>query len=165
MTEGEERDGYRRAARLGANLALQDLLLQGLEVVADVERLRGTLNVDSPDPAIRWGRSEGREQLRFDIHYSLYVRLAQDAGDEDPVFTLQAQLALNYECPETLEVSDEDALAFGTQSVLFSSYPYFRELVHTMTSRTGLPPLVLGTLRLPIPHRGEAEDADAVGPG
>jgi len=73
----------------------------------------------------------------YDVNYYL---TAQDAKghktvDFSATFTMVFDPAREY--------GDEDLEAFGSIGALSVAHPYVRELFHSLTSRMGLPPLLL----------------------
>jgi len=65
-------------------------------------------------------------------------------------FQVDAEFELLYRLPVDADVDNEDLAAFAEVSVSFSAFPYVRELVHGLTARAALPPLVLPPLRSPL---------------
>ena len=83
------------------------------------------------------------------------------AGDGGEAMEIAGQLELLYDLPEADRQPQEVLAAFEKVSVVFSAYPYIRELVQSLTVRAGLSPLVLTTLRAPIDLDPEAEEDDS----
>jgi len=55
--------------------------------------------------------------------------------------------------------TNEEFQAYAETAGTFALYPYAREFITNVTSRLGLPPLVIQTLKLPSPwHDGDAQD-------
>lgn len=71
-------------------------------------------------------------------------------GGVGPVFTADLTLVAVYELSEGEEPGEEALGAFGDLSVRHTVYPYLRELIHTLTMRAGLPPLVLESFLAPV---------------
>jgi hypothetical protein len=85
------------------------------------------------------------------VTYALDFGWLVHSGDEDDaLFTGIAEFELSYGCAEDFTFDDEEAEAFGEASVLLSAYPFVRELVQSLTTRAGLPPLTLSTIRRPL---------------
>jgi len=50
---------------------------------------------------------------------------------------------------EPIEVASADVVAFATFNATFNAWPYWREFVQSMTSRMGLPSVVIPVLPVP----------------
>jgi preprotein translocase subunit SecB len=77
------------------------------------------------------------EYVVYDVTYNL---IAQDAKGRKTVET-SATFTLVF-LPKG-KFSDEDFVAFGSIGALSIAHPYVRELFHSITSKMGLPPLLL----------------------
>jgi preprotein translocase subunit SecB len=91
------------------------------------------------------------DHLMYELRFALALQAEGDAeGGSGPVFTAEVHLALLYQVTEEGYQPDDQALdAFGQLSAMHTAYPYLREVLHTLTMRAGLPPLVLGTFLAP----------------
>jgi hypothetical protein len=137
---------------------LDDLLLTDLRASADVDELEyDVLAYEAPHPCIEWGRSADRGRLRYVLAHRVRISPMLDGARQEPVFSLDVRFRVDYSCPGELEVQEDAALAFARESVQLTCYPYFRELVSTMTARAGVPPLVLETLHVPVLFAGGEE--------
>jgi hypothetical protein len=108
--------------------------------------------------------------LAYLVHVSLSVdEPEQDDVDRDdsegdsaldlgPVFTADITLTVVYELAEGDELREGALHAFGELSVRHTAYPYLRELIHTLTMRGGLPPLVLGSFLAPVMQEEVMQD-------
>jgi hypothetical protein len=76
--------------------------------------------------------------------------------NDPPAVDIEADFDLAYEVKdrEGLEASDFDhfAVANGTHN----AWPYWRELVQSVSQRMGLAPLVVGPFKVPSPHDPDA---------
>jgi preprotein translocase subunit SecB len=129
------------AAEVGAKADLLGIALRSasaeLTPPEDVEQLQ---------MSVSWETSfERLPESQVEYRYRIAVTDAQTEA-----FSVRAEFALTYALESTAAVSDEHLEAFGEVSVVFSAFPYARELIQSLTSRASLPPLVLGTLRAPI---------------
>jgi hypothetical protein len=61
--------------------------------------------------------------------------------------TLDMQLVLELRYALTGTVTDAEAKAFGQYNAAFNAWPYLRELVHSLSMRMGLAPLVVPLLK------------------
>lgn len=166
----DPRDPHDGAARVGGVVELRDIRLVGVEATLHELSVSPRYTVDLQEPQISWGH-EGTI-LHYEVEGALTIiadeRDEPDGGDAEaddaahsdaPVLSATARFLVVYELPDGFELNPADADDFGQVSVLFSTYPYFRELLNSLTVRAGLPPLVLGTLRSPL-DRSEGEPAD-----
>ena len=55
--------------------------------------------------------------------------------------------------PPELEPNEEETGAYGDVTTIRLVLPYLRSLVSDITARAGLPPLILDTVRIPLPGR------------
>jgi preprotein translocase subunit SecB len=135
-------DVRQRAGRIGAKAGLRDLRLRGI---------RGELfqpAAESPFEA-QIDVRPSYEQLDDTVLYTIQYGLKAVDAEELPVFEADIAYSLLFDLPAGETFEDDDFVAFGEVSVLFMLHPYVREAVHDLTSRFGLPPLVLQVLRRP----------------
>jgi hypothetical protein len=89
----------------------------------------------------------------FDVGLQFAAFDAEAEGDEvaDAFFHGVLGLFVVYELPEDRPEWDEaDFEAFANISATFAAWPYIREILQSLTSRAGIPPLVLDVLRAPL---------------
>lgn len=117
---------------------------------------------------IAWHRI-APEALAYELRFTVTIRPATDsegaadtstedstgALDEEtapaPVFSATVHFGAVYELDDpSFEGTDDAYRAFGELSVKHTVYPYLREVIHTLTARAGLPPLVLGSFLAPV---------------
>lgn len=132
------------AAVVGARADIRDVTLRRL--VASLQK-----PVEDGDPVV------SEVEVSWDVSHGVPAddRISYEAQmsvvDTSPgLLDISATFSIAYDIPRADQLSAEHFEAFGAVSVTFSIFPYFRELVHSLTTRGGLPPLVLGTLRAPI---------------
>lgn len=82
--------------------------------------------------------------------YSLEYEFSSRDSDDQLVLDGQLALSVLYQLQSDSDLDDDDLTAFGEVSVLFTAYPYLREILHTLTGRMGLPPLILDVMRSPL---------------
>jgi len=78
------------------------------------------------------------EHVIYDVTYDI---TAQDARGR-PAVEVRATLTIIFELKDN-DFSSEDLAAFGAVGVLSIAHPYIRELLHNLTSRMAVPPLLL----------------------
>jgi len=136
-------DLHRHAAKVGAGATLRDLRLRRLN--AELLKPSGK-SPFSFELTINPSFEVDDHNVLYEIDY---VVEAQDA-DAAEMFKVNVAYTVLYEV-DSDELLDESLLgAFGDVSVLFHTYPYLRETLHTITGRFGLPPLVLDTWKNPM---------------
>jgi preprotein translocase subunit SecB len=144
------------AAEVGAKADLLGIALRSasaeLTPPEDVEQLQ---------MSVSWETSfERLPESQVEYRYRIAVTDAQTEA-----FSVRAEFALTYALESTAAVSDEHLEAFGEVSVVFSAFPYARELIQSLTSRASLPPLVLerSEHRSTLPARQQRSDSQQGG--
>ena len=92
-------------------------------------------------PAAKFGESR---DLIYEVGYEIV------GTDEDgvQVLDLRCKFQVAYDLKDDLEPDQKAIEAFGETTVLFTLHPYLRQLAHDITSRSGLPPLLLSLLKI-----------------
>lgn len=91
----------------------------------------------------------GEEQ--FSIYFDGRVRVepkAPEAGS-GPLVTVECRFELLYRVPRGTNPSAEELHSFAATNAIMNVWPYFREFVHSISVRMGLPPIVIPVFRLP----------------
>jgi preprotein translocase subunit SecB len=76
------------------------------------------------------------------VVYHLTYRLEATSANGRHVFEAQLTMSIVFEL-SSREFTEADLQAFGVIGALDIVHPYVREMVHSLTVRMGLPPLVL----------------------
>lgn len=142
MTASDD-DHRRAAARVGAKASLLDVRMRRI----DAELL--TPAAEPPYTATL----EISQSFDVEAEHAVYtLRYAVEASTEDEkkVAYCHVEFVALYRLPEVHDFSEDDFAAFGEVSVIFSLHPYAREAVQSVTTRFGLPPLVLDVMRSPL---------------
>jgi preprotein translocase subunit SecB len=92
-------------------------------------------------------RFKKRDEGTFFILATAEARVLRSGADVALV-TVKATFELEYRIPEDLAVTAGQLEAFAGLNGMFNAWPYWREFIQAMTSRMGLPPLVLPVYRL-----------------
>ncbi len=147
-------DERTRAAKVGSRSDLESVSLRGVTAAMPaLAELDGPIELD-----ISWETTplveEDGEHVRFTY------RLEVTSGRADGL-SVEAEFELLYSVTDVQTLEEEDLQAFADVSAAFSAHPYARELLQSLTVRSGLPPLVLGTIRSPVDPPLESGDADA----
>lgn len=137
----EQKDSYKNFIQ---NVELEEIFLQGLKAKRFEIIPTGSANVNiSTHFALSERQTDGiiaLAQFKVEINNS-------EEGQTTPFF-IHADFILRYSFPKGLEVADEVIKQFINRNVPLNSWPYARELISSITTRMGLPPLVIGTLKL-----------------
>jgi preprotein translocase subunit SecB len=148
MTADEDR-GRQLASRVGAGLELLDLRLR---------RVDAELHQPASDGPFQFTLDVKPSVSQVDdlVAYDLTYEFASMDDEGELVFDGTIELSVLYQISGGNTFSDDELAAFGRLSVLFIAYPYLRELLHSLTGRMGLPPLILDVMRAPA----DEEDAE-----
>lgn len=136
----------RKSGRLGSHMSLVRVALTQVEfrLLKDWDT-EARYRVDTT-PELAWERGDD-DWIGYQFDFSWQVG-EKDA--DEPLFTGLAQYQLVYEHPEDFAFEDDEAEAFGQTSVQLTVHPFVRELVQSLTTRAGLPPLTIPTIRQPL---------------
>jgi preprotein translocase subunit SecB len=83
------------------------------------------------------------------LHYEIRYKVSAKKQDTS-VLALDCTYQISYNIPEDAQAEQNEIEAFGSTTVLFTIHPYVRELVANISARAGLPPIMLGAMRLPL---------------
>lgn len=81
--------------------------------------------------------------LRYDVSYS--VSCTKETAQ---VLALTCVYQVSYLVQEETRLDQADIDAFGSTTAVLTLHPYMRELLADMSGRAGLPPIILGTMRV-----------------
>lgn len=108
-----------------------------------------------------------------ELHQTIQVEVGPSDAEPKAIcvqatFTLDGRDALRivatfeilYEYDASIEVTTEQMAVFGHLIGVNNAWPYWRELIQSMTSRMGLPSLTLPLFRPPV-HSAETEQKKA----
>ncbi len=134
-------------ARVAREAELQDIYL----LRADVSRLgpepiQGRLVLDfNCQSRLLEERGEDR-LLSVACDFSLAARKEGESPEE--VMHVEATFLVSYTFPEGKEFTPEEVHQFARINPLYNAWAYWREFVHSMTARMGLPPLLVPLLKI-----------------
>ena len=77
----------------------------------------------------------------------VFQALDDDDDGDDVLLSITATFMAVYSIPEPSSYSPDDLQCFARLNGTYNVWPYWRELVHTMGSRAGLPGLVVPVFR------------------
>ena len=105
----------------------------------DLEIGASAINVEkTTESAIK---EDNKKLFRFIEHIELKAVLKDS---EQEIFTLSGSFLLNYQSP--IEVDSILLEMFASRNLSIHSWPYLREFVQSMSTRMGLPPVLLPLL-------------------
>lgn len=142
----------RRAAKVGGAVTLLDVRLRKVDAELKMPAAEPPFHLSIE---ISPGLNLSNDVMAYDIDYRL--RSTDEQGRE--VLTALIGLSLFYETVSEAEFEDADLLAFGQVSVVFTAHPYVREIAQNLTTRMGLPPLVLDVMQSPLDLEGSLSAA------
>jgi preprotein translocase subunit SecB len=131
-----------RSARLGALAELQGIRLHSLTLQSGPEASGPPYDlgiVINPSVDVKGSK----------LHYEVKYKVSAKKQDTS-VLALDCTYQISYNIPEDARAEQDEIEAFGSTIVLFTIHPYLRELVSNISARTGLPPIMLGVMRLPL---------------
>jgi preprotein translocase subunit SecB len=128
----------RLAARVGSVVHLRRVGLTGLTFTVDDDfSLSDQLVVN-----LTYGH--GWQRLS-EVVVDVQLEDAVSAG-----LHIKAEHVLAYVVPAGIELSDDELTSFAVVSGTFAVHPYVREVVQSVTTRAGLPAVVLDVWRSPL---------------
>lgn len=99
------------------------------------------------------------ENIRSD-RFRVLARIRVEASAEGKsVADVVATYRLLYTIPKGLEPSIEELNSFARVNGIHNAWPYWRELIQSVLSRMGLPPVVIPLFRL-VPKSAERSGSD-----
>lgn len=94
------------------------------------------------------GNSEQSDKFFVRLGFTLKLENKEADSAERPVVEIMARFVILYDLPEKEGITHENLIAFAQTSGVFSIWPYWREFVHSMSMRMGVPSIVLPTRRI-----------------
>jgi hypothetical protein len=89
-----------------------------------------------------------------------------DPGQQNPVLVLRAEYMLIYSAEAAAQYPEDARHHFAELNGMYNAWPYWRELVQTVTGRVGLAGVVVPVFRPRIKEvedRGQLEIEDSIG--
>lgn len=172
--ETVEVDRMAAAATVARNVELADVHLRSLH--ADLHANRSAILNDQfhwriEEPGSRWEFDEDDEALHVIAHVDVKAarqvsgasKHSLSAVSEESLVEIRIELALTYDLlveapPNNLRQPLFDA--FAEINGIYNAFPYLREHVQSVTTRMGLPPVVLPVYRIPDSDEDEASSED-----
>lgn len=131
------------AAAVGARASLLDIRL--LAVSATLKRVSEAQLHLTTQYTFNWKVEE--ELLLCEVGCDIQV---SERESHEEVFTAEVVYGCGFSLSEAEELTDESYDEFAKVNATMCLHPYIRETIQSLTSRAGLPPLVLPTRRVPV---------------
>ncbi len=112
---------------------------------------------EKPRPTATAAMVEGSNQFRVVVENVIVGRHA-----EITELQVDAKFELVYSVPAGANPAPKELQAFADTNALLNCWPYWRELVHDMAGRMGLPPLLLPLFRLTPTPAQKQENKSAI---
>jgi len=91
------------------------------------------------------------------VFYRVTADVRGKVSGFEELFKLNVTYQLVFVTPDGEEFTIREIEAYGSASVLFMVYPYFRETLQDIGGRSGLPGLLLQPLKIPFGDQQSAE--------
>jgi hypothetical protein len=95
--------------------------------------------------------SAGDEAGRFVVFASIDVRINATDGENQPLVRIRAKVELRYKVPPSFPVLKKELNAFARVNAVYNAWPYFREIVQSVSGRMELPQMILPVYRIRPP--------------
>lgn len=166
-TESETQIGRLQAAAMVARVAeLASIRLTQIEFVESVEptdiaREECTLRTEAHASGYNYSHEASTLLVRILAGTSLteapHEFEQSESGNDGleggrEIFRLKAVYELTYNLPSSAPPDDMQELLFGSFAAsngVYNAWPYFRELVHNISGRTGLPGILIPLYKVP----------------
>ena len=89
-----------------------------------------------------------------------FSAIREESEKHEPCVGIEALFLVTYAAEGLTGLGPEHFNSFGALNGVFNAWPYWRELLHSLTVRMGLPAFVLPVLRIgtPMPPSADAKD-------
>lgn len=149
-----------RAARVAGAAQLQAIVLRDLQWMYPEQQVAAGLPIELL-PAFE-------AELALPPGLLVYKVTTDIRGlipDNVELFRLVVTYQLVYSVDEALQVSQEEAEAFGSVTVMFQVFPYVREILQNLAGRAGVGQILLQPIRVPfVPSPDDSVDTAAPAP-
>jgi hypothetical protein len=146
------------ARPVSGNVEIGSVNLRSADVSSKIDPLRG-----APEDIflqhnfraggeVRPGSEDGPDSIivSVELHFEAAATPPSPDSDAAPVFSLAATYVLAYTLKEPAEITPLAVQAFAELNGPYNAWPYWRELVHTVTGRVGLATIVIPVFKLPV---------------
>lgn len=134
-------------ARVARAVDLRDIhLLRAAVSRLGPEPVQGRLVLDFDCSTRLLETAEADNLLPVACDFSLTARKEEEPRRE--VMRVEATFLVSYDVAHPQDISPEDVHHFARINPLYNAWSYWREFVHSMTTRMGLPPLLVPLLKI-----------------
>lgn len=102
-----------------------------------------------------------REAKLLDITANLLLSACDNDESGPERVSIKAEFVIRYAMAEVPDLTDQHFRHFGSLNAMVNVYPYFREIVHSSTSKMGLSPLVLPLFKIAKPPAAQLQNKQA----
>jgi len=92
------------------------------------------MNIDS-----KWEESKKDKKITVKVNFTVVSLGENECLVDDAPFLISAVYRVTYKYPDKHKILKADAEDFATRNAPFNVYPYWRELVHSISGKMGLP--------------------------
>ncbi len=103
------------------------------------------------------GAKDGVFKVRANLE--LVLSAEKEVSKKTADLLVKVQYELEYHLPSDFRVTRPELNAFAKVNGVYNAWPYFRELVQSMTLRMDLPPIVLPVFRVPQATAAKKSDS------
>ena len=141
------------AFQLGAvvsdKVRLNDIILVGLALQRLDEIGDGRLRINFTSKSNAYGTNANGNQLvvRPTLSISAHRRSGDKVEKEELIF-IEATFVILYICENVDEIAAENVEAFANSNAIFNVWPFWRELVMSVSTRMRITPIVVPLLRI-----------------
>ena len=143
---GKTKPEVELATRVSARVEIVDVFV--VETVARRGPARGALP-ENLELNVNVDIAMDEEKLLIQVFPRFTLVARYDDEDSNEFLRIEARFALVYKVPSLTGLKKENIEAFGQVNGLYNAWPYWREYVHSMTARMGLPSLKMPVYRVP----------------
>ena len=109
----------------------------------------------APEISAEFGQTE--THFVYKIHATVSGRIP----DQTEIFRFRCQYQTIFRYAEGTEFTGEEIEAFGSTSVMLIVFPYLRETLQSTAAKSGLPGVLLQSLKIPMVGAEETDDVPA----
>ena len=158
-------DEIRRFRQLVRSVQLKGVHLLNTTSAIDMDALE---LIDESNYEMRVHPSQLRSHLDqktrvLYVGVRLIMELVSRADSTKRLCGVEAEYALFYLVRDEVEYPDSVVRLFASKNAVFNVWPYFRELVHSLAARAGLPNVLVPLFKLPVLPQGPSQAQQAAG--
>ncbi len=136
------------------NVSLVDIRLTRTSAESHPERLREgddsvQIEIGTPQYRVTITSTSIHAGARFRV--DVISRVERDAG---AIVSIEADYLVTYALDHAGDYIEQAVRLFAEKNGVFNSWPFFRDLAHSLATKMGMPPIVVPLLKLPpsSPH-------------